>query len=103
MVPQMPTAQVCDAIPGVSEDLIASVTSDAEHIADLVIGFLDEAGVLPPRKQLDKRSLGLPAEFLGELGAALRLRELEQFGLRECLDDNLPAADELILDVLTRF
>jgi hypothetical protein len=88
-------------LPGYPEDMVEAVARDAEAMAVAVAAYLESRGVLPDRNQRAKAPVELPAEFLLELGAALRLAEWEKAGLRGTLR-GLPAAQSALADVLRR-
>jgi hypothetical protein len=77
-------------------DLIDAVARDAEADADHVGAFLDALGLRPPPGQV----LPLPAAFLLDLGAALRLLLWEQAGLQAPASAGLPPARQALRDVL---
>jgi hypothetical protein len=93
----MTAASCLEHIPGT---LIQAVARDAERDADNVGVFLDvflgRLGLRPPPAQL----LQLPAAFLLDLGAALRLLLWEQAGLQVPTLAGLPPARQALHDVL---
>jgi hypothetical protein len=82
-------------IPGVPDALVAAVAEDAGRDADRVGRFLQALGLAgSPR-----RPARLPAAFLLELAAALRLLAWEQAGLRAHLDAGLPPAAQALREL----
>jgi hypothetical protein len=80
-------------------DLLQAVERDAADDADRVGQFLDALGLRPTGPGAARAPLRLPTFFLLRLGAALRLREWEQRGLRAHRDAGLPPADEALREV----
>ena len=77
-------------------EMVSSVAADAARDADRVGAFLDAFGIKAPAD----RPLHLPAAFLVDLGAALRLLAWEQQGLQLHREAGLPPAREVLADVL---
>ena len=77
-------------------EMVSSVAADAARDADRVGAFLDAFGIKAPAD----RPLHLPAAFLLDLGAALRLLAWEQQGLQLHREAGLPPAREVLADVL---
>jgi hypothetical protein len=84
-------------------ELIEYTIRDAEYMASLVIAFLEGLGMLPPRGQRRPNPVGLPAEFLLELAAVLRIAAWERAGLRDSLCRGLPPAEEALDDLFRRY
>jgi hypothetical protein len=84
-------------------ELIEYTIRDAEYMASLVIAFLEGLGMLPPRRQRRPNPVGLPAEFLSELAAVLRIAAWERAGFRDSLCRGLPPADEALDDLFRRY
>src|ERR1700730_3348789 len=63
-------------------DLIHAAPRDAARDADRVAAFLDALGLAPAGRRPQDPPLGLPADLLLGLGAALRLLLWERVGIR---------------------
>ena len=87
--------------------IITAMIREAETQAALVAAFLHDSG-FKPRGKIRSTSLvtkipaGPAADFLLELGAALRLRTLEQAGLRSALQADVPSADQALTEAAQR-
>src|SRR5262245_6438845 len=79
----------------ISGDLVRSVRAEAERDADTVGMFLTALGL----HATPARSIPLPATFLLDLGAALRLLAWEQAGLPPQEVAGLPPARQALTDV----
>ena len=77
-------------------DLVTAVAGDADRDADRVALFLQALGLKPS----PARPLALPAAFLLELGAALRLLEWERRGLSAHTDAGLPPSGQALREAL---
>jgi len=86
-----------DAFP---PELVRAVAHDAACDADLVVVFLDALGLSPAGPDQPPRRL--PAWFLLELGAALRLWLWECHGMRLHREAGLPPAEEALRGVFGR-
>ena len=88
------------------ERTLAAIIREAELQADLVARFLRSRGLKPTRTSKPegnpKLPQGLAADFLMELGAALRLRMWERAGLTEILPPGLPNAAESLASAAGR-
>ena len=82
---------VSAAIP---DELVEAMAREAARDAENVAVFLRELGFTPS----DDRPVRLPAAFLLDLGAALRLLMWESSGLRVHQDSGLPGAERAIID-----
>jgi len=82
-------------IPNVPGELVAAVAEDAARDADRVGQFLRTLGL----GGSPDRPVRLPAAFLLELGAALRLGDWEQRGLQVHREAGLPSAQQALRDV----
>lgn len=89
MVPTPPASAVCPP------ELIALVVEQATRDAELVCHILTSVGLAPPPGGVRC----LPADFLRELGAAVRLLHWETAGLTIHLEAGLPAAGDAIRQV----
>ena len=83
-------------IPELPAELVSAVTGEAYRDADRVNVFLKALGLVPRAG----RQLQLPATFLLDLGAALRLMCWEQCGVCIHLHAGLPSARQALLEVL---
>ena len=83
---------LCSQFPEYPPDLIQAVAREAERDADRVGLFLTTAALTPP--------IHLRAEFLLNLGAALRLLQWEQAGIDLHARAGLPSGKQALLDVL---
>lgn len=73
--------------------LLAAILRQVDHAADLVLAFLRGHGLLVAG---EAASLGLPREFLLELGALLQLREWQAGGVIDPIDvDGLPIDERI--------
>jgi hypothetical protein len=81
---------------GFPTDLVAAITDEAALDADRVGQFLQSCGL----RVSPDRPIRLPSSFLMDLGAALRLLDWEQAGIRVHLDAGLPTAEQLLCDIL---
>jgi hypothetical protein len=89
----MPTATYLDQLP---PDVVHAVAHAAARDAVRTVLFLDALGLRPPPGQV----LPLPAGFLLDLGAALRLLIWSQAGINPRHVAGLPPAQEALRDVL---
>ena len=82
-------------------ELTECVIREADLMASLTIAFIDRTGVFPPERRLE-RPVALPATFLLELAAVLRIAVWECHGLRAQLPSDLPTAEYAYADLLDR-
>src|SRR3954451_7437938 len=80
-------------------DLIQAVARDAARDADRVGVFLDALGRPPAGRRPQDPPLGLPADLLLGLGAALRLLLWEQQGIDAHRQAGLPPGRQALRDV----
>ena len=96
---RMATSQ-CEGAQQLLPQAIAALVENALYQADLVGRFLNAVRhQLPASKQ--KEPIALPADFLLELGAALRLAMWERQGFRPYLPD-FPSAETAIVELVQR-
>ena len=88
-----------DPLDQFPRDLLQAIEHAAADDADRVAQFLDSLGLRPTGPGATRAPLRLPTFFLVGLGAAMRLREWEQRGLRAHRDAGLPPADEVLREV----
>lgn len=79
-----------------SIELLESWMLESSRDADRVIFFLEKLGY----HASPERPISLPADFLLDLGAALRMWSWEQHGLRVHIDEGFPTAREALCDLL---
>jgi hypothetical protein len=77
---------------GIAQQVLEGFLSNAQYMADLVGAFLEGHRLVPPPEQRRNQPVVLPAGFLLDLGAALRLACWEHEGLRDYLPADLPSA-----------
>ena len=82
--------------------LIATALREADVMAELVIGFLEGSGLVPPAAERDGAPIEFPREFLLELGAVLRIASWDRAGIRETLDPGLPSGERAYAEFLRR-
>jgi hypothetical protein len=82
-------------------ELAECLVHDAEYMARLTIRFIDLTGIFPPG-QPGERPVALPAEFLLELAAVLRIAIWERDHLRDRIAADLPRAQDAYLELLER-
>jgi hypothetical protein len=85
----------------VPNDQLLAIALDGKRDADLVGSFLNLLSETPAGRWAVKRPLPLPVDFLLGLGAALRLGFWEMIGIQVHRDAGMPAASEIIIDVLS--
>lgn len=83
--------------PTFPTSLVQAVTYEAERDADLVGGFLRDLGI----SATPKKPIALPASFLLDLAAALRILSWETVGLNPQHIAGLPSARSALRDVLS--
>jgi hypothetical protein len=101
MEPNVPTPpSQGHASPSVSQ-VVECFVREAEYMARLTIRFIDHTGIFPA-DQRRERPVALPAEFLLELAAVLRIAIWERNGLRVRIAADLPLAEDSYFELVER-
>jgi hypothetical protein len=86
-----------------AERVLESIIMHAAYSAELVAGFLEANGLVPPRARRQREPVRLPASFLLELAAVVRLARWEQLGIRDRLPADLPRAASALAALARRW
>ena len=86
--------------------ILEAIIREAEFTADLVVEFLKQHGLKPhrrPRSDIPTtRPSGPAADFVLDLGAAIRLRMWERGGMATSISPNLPASADALIAAANR-
>jgi hypothetical protein len=77
-------------------EFLAATMLQAHRSAELVAQYLERIGLVPGRRQRMKRPVILPAAFLLQIAAAIRLREWELSGVAQQPLAGLPSSEDVL-------
>jgi hypothetical protein len=84
-------------------EFVAFIIREAAFTADLTADYLGLLLGPPAKRGPNERPIGLPKQFLIELGAILRIAVWERAGLEHLLCSGFPSAQQALAELLSRY